>query len=354
MNSPSRPESRRPAEFEKLLATCERLHFIPHNETPRWQDDAGRFSREIDGGFPFRINLFRVSSSEYAPLANWHERLELVMPLDCLVRMRMGDGFVELQPGDLLVVDNLKLHNLEDFPGFSTRLISISFMPEFVCGPASPSCDYAFLVPFYAKRDGCRYVVRAEAETAPALFFYMAELLERYFRLTKILYFQAGCKVSFMQMLYLLTQTFRSAEILRSEYLRRRQQAERLACILDYVRDHYAEPNSISQATQLVRMGPAQFMKVFKEVSGMTFVAHVTRVRLANALRLLRETDKSIADIAGECGFFDQSYFDRRFRKVYAVSPRQYRKNMASVLRAHRVKKTPEEADRFSPAGCAS
>ena len=60
----------------------------------------------------------------------------------------------------------------------------------------------------------------------------------------------------------------------------------------------------------------------------MTFVAHVTRVRINNALQLLRETDLTIAEIAAKTGFSDQSYFDRRFRQAFGKSPREWRKKL--------------------------
>jgi transcriptional regulator GlxA family with amidase domain len=81
-------------------------------------------------------------------------------------------------------------------------------------------------------------------------------------------------------------------------------------------------------------MSQAQFMKVFKKVSGMTFVAHVTRVRIMNAVKMLRETDMTIAEIAVKCGFSDQSYFDRRFRQAFEKSPREWRRSHAQEVRA--------------------
>jgi AraC-like DNA-binding protein/mannose-6-phosphate isomerase-like protein (cupin superfamily) len=302
------------------------LRFVPQ-DIARHLDSRGHYHLQLNKDFPFHITLFQVSSKHHTPIANWHERLEVVMPLDGRVRVRMGQQVVELAAGDLLVVDNLKLHNLEDFPGFKTRLISISFMPEFVYSAGMPSCDYAFLIPFYSKPEDQVHVLRATDELAASVFLDLEELLERYFRSREALYAQTGCKASFLQILYQLTRRFHASEVLRSEYVRHRQQAERLARLFEYVREHYAERISVTQATQLVHMSQAQFMKVFKKVSGMTFVAHVTRVRIMNALRQLQETDQTIAEIAVTCGFPDQSYFDRRFREALGKSPREWRRS---------------------------
>jgi AraC-like DNA-binding protein len=43
------------------------------------------------------------------------------------------------------------------------------------------------------------------------------------------------------------------------------------------------------------------------------------------ALALLRLTDKTIAEIAEECGFSDASYFTKSFKNIYSVTPKDYR-----------------------------
>ena len=316
--------------FEALLAACRRLHFEPH-DIARQLDDRGRYELPLDKEFPFNIRLFNFNSKQYTPTWNWHERLELTMPLDGPARMKMGDQKVTLAPGDLLVVDNLKLHNMEDFAGFDTRVVVMSFMPEFVYAPGSPSCDYTFLLPFYAKREGFPHVLRASDEHTPTVYLAMVELLQRYFPPKELAHPQSGCKASFLQILYQLVRRFQASEVLRSEFVQHRQQADRLARLFEYVRLNYAERISVEQATRLVHMSQAQFMKVFKKVAGMTFVAHVTRVRITNALRLLRETNLTIAEIAAQTGFPDQSYFDRRFKQAFGKSPRQFRKDLGTA-----------------------
>jgi AraC-like DNA-binding protein/quercetin dioxygenase-like cupin family protein len=322
-NKPPEPSR---AVFASLLSVCRKLRFEPH-DIARQLDKQGRYELPLDKEFPFHVTLFHFNSKHYTPAWNWHERLELTMPLDGRVRMRMGEQRVELGPGDLLVVDNLKLHNVEDFPGFDTRVVVMTFMPEFVYTPGSPSCDYAFLLPFYTKREGYPHVLRSTDELAAPVYHAMIELLQRYFKSRGVSHSESGCKASFLQILYHLMLRFQASEVLRSEFVQHRQQADRLARLFEYVRLNYAERISIQQATQLVHMSQAQFMKVFKKVAGMTFVAYVTRVRITNALRLLRETDMTIAEVAARTGFSDQSYFDRRFRQAFGKSPRDWRRN---------------------------
>ncbi len=78
-------------------------------------------------------------------------------------------------------------------------------------------------------------------------------------------------------------------------------------------------------------MSLPQFTRLFKSVAGMTFVAYLTHLRLAHSLRLLQETDASIAEIAASAGFADQSYFDKRFKKSFGQSPRDFRERQRAA-----------------------
>jgi transcriptional regulator GlxA family with amidase domain len=80
----------------------------------------------------------------------------------------------------------------------------------------------------------------------------------------------------------------------------------------------------------MVGLSDFQFMKMFRKATGATFVTYLTRLRLAHAHQLLVETDHSIAAIAADVGFSDQSYFDRRFREHYKQSPREARASAGS------------------------
>src|SRR6187549_4106633 len=146
--------------WEELLKLAGTLKFPPHDISSQL-DARGHYELPLAEEFPFVIKLFRYTSRRHTRGATWHERLELFLPLDGSARLRMGDDLVELAPGDLLVVDNLKLHHVEDFPGFDTRVIVISFLPEFVYSLGSPSHDYAFLLPFYSKLDRHPHILRA-------------------------------------------------------------------------------------------------------------------------------------------------------------------------------------------------
>ena len=310
--------------WQELMSVVERLRFEPHDIAAQL-DGRGHYAMELNDEFPLSIKLFRYTSRRHPRGATWHERLELFMPLDGPARFRMGEQEVALQRGDLLVVDNLKLHHVVDFPGFDTRVIVISFLPEFVYSLGSPSHDYAFLLPFYSKVERRPHVLRSGGASAGAAHGALTQLLDCYFTGAKGPFYQAGAKAFLLELLYHLAAHFRGSEVLAWEFLRQRERSLRLKKLFDHISAQPAEKLSVNTAAQLVGMSASKFMKNFKQVAGMTLVAYLNHVRLANAARLLRETGHTIAEIADTTGFSDQSHFDKRFKRAFGQTPKEFR-----------------------------
>jgi AraC-like DNA-binding protein len=312
---PSRP-------WKELLAACSTLTFEPHDIAAQL-DARGKYDVPLDEEFAFTIKLFHYSSRQHTRGATWHERLELFVPLDGRTLFRMGDETCELRCGDLLVVDNLTLHHVVDFPRFNTRAIVVSFRPEFVYSLGSPSYDYAFLLPFYSRRErGARVLsLPGEPDASDAL----RRLVQCRFGAADGPVQRAGCKAALLQLLFELARRFPASELMHWEFIRHQQRSLRLKAVFDHVRERYADRLTVAQAARMVGMSQPQFMKTFKRVAGMTLVAYLSHVRLANGSRLLRETGLTIAEIATEVGFSDQSYFDKRFKRAFGRTPREFR-----------------------------
>ena len=74
-----------------------------------------------------------------------------------------------------------------------------------------------------------------------------------------------------------------------------------------------------------VGLSPSHMGYLFKRETGETVSAYVADMRLRQAKRLLDETSRSIKEIAFDCGYADQNYFSRVFKKLTGMSPAEYR-----------------------------
>jgi AraC-like DNA-binding protein len=92
-----------------------------------------------------------------------------------------------------------------------------------------------------------------------------------------------------------------------------------------YVLGHYDEPIEVTRLAELSHLSVSQFDRRFKRLYQMTPMQYVLRVRVYAASEALTTSDRSIAEIAVGCGFYDQSYFTKQFRRQFAQTPTAYR-----------------------------
>lgn len=93
-----------------------------------------------------------------------------------------------------------------------------------------------------------------------------------------------------------------------------------------YVDEHYAERLSLESVAEHFFLNKQYLARLFKKQYGVTLVTYLQQVRITHAKRMLRFTDKTIEEIAWECGVGELNYFSRVFKKLEGVSPREFRK----------------------------
>jgi AraC family transcriptional regulator len=99
----------------------------------------------------------------------------------------------------------------------------------------------------------------------------------------------------------------------------------RLRKVEDYVRTHLAESVSIEMLAELAELSPYHFCRVFRQATGMSPLQFVTRERMLQAQRLIRETSRSLIEIGLEVGYTSPSYFAQVFRRTVGKSPTDFR-----------------------------
>lgn len=100
----------------------------------------------------------------------------------------------------------------------------------------------------------------------------------------------------------------------------------RLTAVSSYVHESFDGSISQPRAAALAGLSPAAFSRYFHKRMGRTFEAYVNEVRIGHASRFLRETEKTVAEIAYGCGFNNLSNFNRRFLQLKGVPPTEYRR----------------------------
>jgi AraC-like DNA-binding protein len=110
-------------------------------------------------------------------------------------------------------------------------------------------------------------------------------------------------------------------ELSDKQDLRMKQMVEK---VMAYVKDHYMSDISLDLCAEITQTNSYTLSKAFKQVTGLNFIDYLTGIRMEKAKELLRDTELKISDVAEQVGY-QQSYFNRAFKKYEGVTPSQFR-----------------------------
>jgi AraC-like DNA-binding protein len=124
-----------------------------------------------------------------------------------------------------------------------------------------------------------------------------------------------------------LDETLAQVDVALQRQHRLSSEAQRLVRkAMAYVQQNYQEPLSRQSLARHVGMSDDYLTYCFRQELGMTPIAYLNRYRVMQAKSLLKESDRTITQIALDVGFSDSGYFSRVFRREVGVSPDAYRR----------------------------
>lgn len=95
---------------------------------------------------------------------------------------------------------------------------------------------------------------------------------------------------------------------------------------MSYMQFNCAKNLTLGEVADYVGYSHAHFSKVFKEEMGCSFRTYLNQVRVEKSKALLLADSASMSEIYSACGFEDQSYFCKVFKRLVGVTPDRYRK----------------------------
>jgi AraC family transcriptional regulator len=99
----------------------------------------------------------------------------------------------------------------------------------------------------------------------------------------------------------------------------------RLRAVVEYVEGHLGAGLSLDELAVVARLSPYHFARQFKRATGLPPHQYVIARRVERAKELLEGGDLSLAEVAADAGFSDQSQFSHHFKRLIGVTPGQFR-----------------------------
>jgi AraC-like DNA-binding protein len=255
---------------------------------------------------------------------HFHREYELTLITKGSGTRLVGDGVQDYAPGDLTLIGPEVPHTYVSKHGFNEHeALVVQFRPNFLGRDIFRSPEF-IEVAAMLERSACGLSFPCSATMLNDLVG-LTDLDPAYQTLT------------LLQILVRLSACSEARPLAGTVHLPALNQAAeaRIGAVVHLLHTEYARPMSLDEVAAAAHMSPSSTSRFFRRAMGVTITNYLNALRVDAACRLLRDTDQTVADIAADCGYANLSNFNRRFRELRGMSPREYRLRMTG-LAAHR------------------
>jgi AraC-like DNA-binding protein len=120
---------------------------------------------------------------------------------------------------------------------------------------------------------------------------------------------------------------------------------------IDYMEKHFQDPLSLTEVARSAFLSPSYFSHLFRKTTSTSFAHYLQQIRVREAKKLLRQTERNVTEIAFDSGFNNLSHFNRVFRKLVGANPTEYRSHFREEalpsLQSAALARVTEVPDRF-------
>jgi AraC-like DNA-binding protein len=248
-----------------------------------------------------------------------HGRIEFGIVLAGLHEIHFASHVTKCRPGDAWLCAAWEPHGFRSMV-HNTRVVVLRFMTDFIgeelIGPIS------WLTLFAVPPD--RRARVADDETRRSVIMagqFMCREISR-----RPLHWEEAVRFELLCVLVQLSREWWTSHAARGPAPS--VSADRLAQIMPALSLVNAAPwrdVRVPEAAAACGLSLPGFHRIFRQTVGMTFGRFRQQARLSLAAHLLLNTNRTVATVAAEVGFVDDSHLRRRFRAEYKCTPSQYR-----------------------------
>ncbi len=129
-------------------------------------------------------------------------------------------------------------------------------------------------------------------------------------------------------LLGLIYELDKSAAATKNAYRPKSSNQKVIEETVQYIKDNISGELTLELLSERVNFSKVYFHKLFRASCGKNLREYIEEQRIKAAIELLTSTDKTLTQIAYECGFSSQSYFSYAFKRRMGKAPREYAKDI--------------------------
>ena len=264
---------------------------------------------------------------------HWHPEIELILVQEGATKVHCLGNIFELHVGECLFINSNILHRLTQIGDIDCHIITFVLNPEFIGGKADSLIHQNYIRPI------CQNESINTIKLSPVTPMEKSAIasMNEAFRLNTIGGFGHEMLVraeltKFWHALSIQTQELQNTTLNNYDIA-----DQRLEYIIKYIHTHLSDKLTVNSIASSANISESECYRLFKKKLSISPMNYVLSHRIQRAASYLAETKDSIITIAINLGFGSASYFSKKFREYYGVSPRVFRKTFHIDDSSHKM-----------------
>ncbi len=272
----------------------------------------------------YPLKIFIGVSSEminYHTRKHWHNDIEFVKVIDGEINYNINGEIVHLKKGEALFINSKQFHY--NFPEGEEEcnFVCIILHPILMC--SSKTIAEKYVSPILANNSIPFYIFKSSSTWENTVL----SCIDRIYKLEDEECLELKLYSLFFEM---WTQMYIHLSDKITHKSKDTQHLTELKNMISYIKEHYKEKISLSDIANAGGTCKTSCCAIFKKFTNQTPNEYLTDYRLHKSIELIQNTDMTLTQICYDVGFSGASYFSETFKKVYNITPTEYKK-MASI-----------------------
>ena len=258
----------------------------------------------------------RYCDKNFALESHYENVYQIIVVLRGKIRYRVGNKEYIVSKGGIIVLNTLEDHTLEvlEYP-YERYLIQVH--PDFF----QTEVPIPAIIAIFLKRsEDFSHLLTVSEPVWNYLYEILKEMEQEYKGRRK--YWDIFVGADLRRMFIIL---FRECETVLAS-IKTGRGASVAYNVMNYLNHHYMQQLTLDDVAESMFLNKDYISHLFKKETGYSLMGYVILLRVNHAKLLLTETEKSITDIALECGYTDFAYFSKQFKQLTGVNPSAFRK----------------------------
>ena len=262
-----------------------------------------------------------VSDTSYCAM-HGHDFLEFTYVISGEMEHNVDGNYSTVKKGDYFIVDHGTMHEYKQTSKEQLRVINLLFFPEFVERTLAGYKSFEDVVNSYLLRFS--YKSLSDSPTGKAFSDNKGLIQET---LNRIMSEYKDKKYGYIE--YIRCKLIEILIITMRKISRNEKQVGKSDVIIEiteYIKKHYTEKIKLSDMAKKYNYSLSYISKKFTEETGMNFSDYLQHIRIEQSCRLLENSDLRINEIASKVGYDNVKFFNRVFKDVLKLTPREFKK----------------------------